>query len=143
MQLTNEQWIDVNEKVIEEFRANSGRCGGHLEGNPLILLTTRGVKSGRERVTPLTYLRESGRIIIFASKAGAPSDPDWFRNLQADPEVVVEIDDERFEGHASIAAPAERERLFEEMVARFPRFGGYREATGRVIPVVILERRNR
>ncbi len=140
MQLSSEEWQAVNDKVIEEFRANGGRCGGHLEGNPMILLTTTGAKTGRARVTPLTYTRDGERLIVIASKAGAPSDPHWYLNLVAKPEVVVEIERERFEARASSADSTERERLYDRVVAQLPRFDEYRKSTDRVIPVVILER---
>jgi len=139
MQLTNPQWAEFNAKVIEEFRANAGRCGGYFEGSPLLLLTTQGARTGREHVTPLTYTRDGERLVVVASKGGAPSDPDWYRNLIAHPEVVVEIDTERFDARATPAEPGERERLFEQIVLQRPRFGEYRRATDRVIPVVILE----
>ena len=140
MELSAEQWNALNEQVIEEFRANGGRCGGHFEGNPMILLTTRGAKSGKSLTTPLTYTRDGERIIVVASAGGAPRHPAWYHNLRAHPQAEVEIDDTRFHATAHAAEPPERERLYAQVVAQLPRFDEYRKATDRVIPVVILTR---
>jgi len=133
-------WLGLNGGVIEEFRANGGECGGRFEGNPMILLTTTGAKSGQQRTSPLTYTMDDDRIVVIASRAGSDRHPDWYRNLVANPEVTVEIGDESFTAHASTAEEPERTRLFDERIAVMPRFGEYLTATDRVIPVVVLER---
>ena len=131
---------DFNRGVIEEFRSNHGRVGGGFEGAPLVLLSTRGAKSGQTRVSPVMALEEGGKLYVFASKAGAPTNPDWYHNLLAHPEVEVEFGDDRFDAVAVPAAGSERDRLYAAQVERFPQFGEYQKATDRVIPVVELRR---
>jgi deazaflavin-dependent oxidoreductase (nitroreductase family) len=132
---------DFNTGIIEEFRANKGVVGGPFEGAPLVLLTTMGAKSGQRRTNPLATLSEGGRLYVFASKGGAPTNPDWYLNVVAHPEVEVEYGDERFTAVAKVVTGAERDRLFAAQVAKMPGFGEYQERTGgRVIPVVELRR---
>ncbi len=131
---------NFNQGVIEEFRANHGKVAAFGDA-PVVLLTTTGARSGTKRVNPLVALLDGERIYVVASKAGAPSNPDWYYNLVAHPEVVVELGDELF---AAVAAPVtgtERDRLFVEQVAYQPGFAEYAEkAAPRVIPVVELRR---
>src|SRR5579884_1150395 len=87
---------DWNRQTIEEFRANKGKVGGMWEGRPLLLLNTTGAKSGQRRTNPMMYLREGDHLYVFASKGGAPTNPDWYRNLLAHPEVTVELGDQTF-----------------------------------------------
>lgn len=129
---------DFNKKVIEEFRANEGKVGGYFEGANLLILHTIGAKSGKERVNPLMYLPDDERYIIIASKAGAPSNPDWYYNILANPEVTVEVGTEQLQAQATVADEPERSELYEKMVAVAPGFDEYREKTDRTIPVVIL-----
>lgn len=131
---------DFNTQIIEEFRANAGTVGGPFEGAPMVLVTTTGAKSGQPRTAPLVYLPDGNRIVIFASKAGAPTNPDWYHNLKATPIVHVEVGDESFETTAVEVTGAERDRLFDEQVSRMPGFRTYAESTTRVIPVISLER---
>jgi deazaflavin-dependent oxidoreductase (nitroreductase family) len=131
---------DFNAKVIEEFRSNHGQVGGNFEGAPMVVLTTTGAKTGSPRTHPLVYLRDGDRVVIFASKAGAPTHPDWYRNLRANPRVTVEVGDETYEAEASLAEGEERERLFSAQVAVMPGFADYQKMTTRVLPVVILTR---
>lgn len=131
---------DWNARVIEEYRANGGRLGGQFEGASLLLLTTTGAKSGRERVTPLAYLLEDGALYVFASKAGHPRNPDWFHNLVANPEVTVELGSEKFRATAKVIDGAERDRIFARQAEANPVFAQYQEKTSRAIPVVALER---
>ncbi len=133
-------WLGLNGGVIDEFRNNGGECGGRFEGNPMILLTTIGAKSGLERTSPLTYTMDGDRIVVIASRAGSDRHPDWYINLVAHRDVTVELGDESFAAVASIADEPERTRLFDERIAVMPRFGEYLQATNRVIPVVVLER---
>jgi deazaflavin-dependent oxidoreductase (nitroreductase family) len=138
--LANDQWLELNRAVIEEFRANGGRCGGRWEGNPMLLLTTTGARSGLPRTSPLTYTTDGDRLVVIASKAGADQHPAWYHNLVTTPDVVVELGAESFPAKATVAAEPDRSRLFAERVAVMERFAGYQELTERVIPVVVLQR---
>ena len=130
-------WNEHNRKIIEQFRANGGIVG---DGKILhILLTTTGAKSGLTRVNPLNYSSDGDRIIVIASKGGAPTHPDWYHNLVAYPEVIVEVGSEKFPARASIAEGEEREHLFDAQAALMPYFAGYQRKATREIPVVILE----
>lgn len=132
---------DWNRQIIEEFRANRGVVGGQFEGTPLLLLHHVGARSGREHVNPLVYQQVGDAVAVFASKGGAPTNPDWYHNLRANPEVSVEIGEERYPVVARVATGEERQRIWETQKARFPNFAEYeRTAAGREIPVVILER---
>lgn len=131
---------DYNAKIIEEFRANAGRVGGHWEGRDLLLLTTTGRKSGKQHTTPMVYTRDGDRLLVYASKGGAPSHPDWYVNLDADPHVVVEVGPDRYDAIASTLDRAERDRAYAAQAERFPTFAEYQEKTDRVIPVVALAR---
>ncbi len=131
---------DWNTKIIEEFRANDGKVGGPFEGAPVLLLGTTGAKSGQARVNPMMYLDLNDRIFVFASKAGAPTNPDWYHNLVANPEVTVELGSEKFTAHAAPLEGEERTRVFDEQASRYPGFREYQDGTDRVIPVVELVR---
>ena len=129
-----------NKTIIEEFRANGGKVGGPFAGRTLLLLHTVGAKSGQSRINPVAYIRDGDRLVIIASKGGAPTNPDWFHNLTANPLVTVEAGTETFQARATIAAEPEQTRLYSQMVAVMPGFGEYQRRTKRVIPVVILTR---
>jgi deazaflavin-dependent oxidoreductase (nitroreductase family) len=129
---------DFNAQVIEEFRANGGHVGGPLQNMPLLLLHHVGAKSGRGRINPLAYLREGDRYVIFASKAGAPTNPDWYHNLKAHPEVKIEVGSDTLKAVASEATGEERERLFNAQAERSPQFAEYQRNTERQIPVIVL-----
>jgi deazaflavin-dependent oxidoreductase (nitroreductase family) len=129
-----------NENLIEEFRANGGKVGGMFAGAPMALLTTIGARSGLPRTTPVVYTTDNGHYVIIASKGGAPTNPDWFHNLRANPEVTVEIGTETFPARASVPTGAERDRLYDQMAAQMPGFAEYQKNTTRQIPVVVLER---
>jgi deazaflavin-dependent oxidoreductase (nitroreductase family) len=131
---------DFNTKIIDEFRSNHGRVGGPFEGAPLLVLTTTGAKSGQPRTNPLVYLPDGDRMVIFASKAGAPTNPDWYHNLKAHPRVTVEVGDETFDADATVAEGEERDRLYAQQATIMPGFAEYQEKTDRVIPVVVLTR---
>ena len=131
---------DFNTKIIEEFRSNGGKVGGQFEGAPVLLLTTAGAKSGKTRENPMMYLAEGDRIYVFASKGGAPTNPDWYHNLVAHPTVTVELGTDRFEAVATPVDKAERDRIYAEHASRYPGFADYEAKTDRVIPVVALER---
>ena len=131
---------DWNSKIIEEFRANEGKIGGQFEGAPLLLLTTTGAKSGRQHTTPVMYLPDGDRLVVFASKAGAPTNPAWYHNLVANPEASVEVGTDNFPVKATVLQGEERDRLYNEQATRYPGFRDYETKTTRVIPVIALER---
>ncbi len=131
---------DLNQQVIDDFRANGGRVGGNFEGAPLLLLHTTGAKSAQERVNPVMYQPAGDKMVVFASKAGAPTNPDWYHNLIAHPEASVEVGTDTVKVTARVAEGAEREELWETQKQRYPGFAEYEEKTSRQIPVVVLER---
>jgi deazaflavin-dependent oxidoreductase (nitroreductase family) len=131
---------EYNDRIIEEFRANAGRVGGHWEGRDLLLLTTTGRKSGRAHTTPMVFTRDGDRLLVYASKAGAPAHPDWYLNLVAQPSVAVEIGAERYDAVATPLEEDERAREFAAQAARNPAFAEYGAKTTRRIPVVALTR---
>ncbi len=131
-----------NRKVIEEFRANEGKVGGMFAKANLLLLHTTGAKSGLPRLAPLAYMADGARLIVIASKGGAPSSPDWYYNLVANPDVRVEVGTEQFQAQATVAQEPERTKLYEQMAAVNPSFATYKQkAAPRIIPVVILTRK--
>lgn len=129
-----------NAKVIDEFRRGGGHVSGDFEGAPILLLHTRGAKSNAERVNPVMYLEEGGRLFVFASKAGSDSNPDWYYNLVANPGVTVELNDETFTATAVVLQGDDRDGVYRTQAERMPQFGEYQEKTARVIPVVELHR---
>jgi len=132
---------DWNRQTIEAFRANKGKVGGMWEGRPLLLLTTTGAKSGQRRTSPTMYLPDGGRLLVFASKGGAPTNPDWYHNLLAHPQVTVEVGSETYEANATVLTGEERDRLFAKQAGLYPQFAEYQTKTTRKIPVIALERR--
>jgi deazaflavin-dependent oxidoreductase (nitroreductase family) len=136
------QMPDWNQQVIDEFRANGGRVGGPFEGRTLLLLHHRGAKSGTERVNPVAYQRLSDdAVAVFASKGGGPTNPDWYHNLIANPDVAVEIGSETMRVRARVADGEERERIWERQKHDWPGFADYEAKTKgiRSIPVIVLE----
>ena len=131
---------DWNDKIIAEFRANGGKVGGPFEGATLLLLHHVGARSGTERVAPLAYFPDGDRMLIIASKAGAPTNPDWYHNLKANPRVDVELGTETVRVDAHELAPAERAEKWAEITTRAPGFADYQKKTERVIPVFALQR---
>jgi deazaflavin-dependent oxidoreductase (nitroreductase family) len=128
-----------NEHIIDEFRTSGGHVGGAFEGAPLLLLHSTGARSGQERVNPMMYQRVGDSYAVFASKAGAPSNPDWYYNLVAHPDATIEIGDEVEKVVARVAGPAERSGIWARQKDRYPGFADYEQRTEREIPVVILE----
>jgi len=129
-----------NEGIIEEFHANQGMVGGGFTGIPLLLLHHTGAKTGTVRVNPLAYQPDGDRFAVFASKGGAPTNPDWYHNLRANPEATVEVGTETIPVRARVADPEERERIWTRQKELMPGFADYEQKTSRKIPVVILER---
>ena len=134
---------DWNAQVIAEFRKNHGKVGGNFEGAPLLLLHTIGRRSGKPRVNPVMYLKDGDRYFVFASKAGADSHPDWFRNLQEQPDVRIEVGDQTIDVHAEEIRGQERNRLYERQASLYSGFADYQRKTKRVIPVVALINRRK
>jgi deazaflavin-dependent oxidoreductase (nitroreductase family) len=131
---------NFNQDIIDQFRANNGTMvSGMFKGAPLLLLNTTGAKSGQPRINPLAYTRDGDRYVIIASKAGAPTNPDWYYNVVANPEVTIEVGPERLSVRASVAEGAERDRLYAAQATLMPGFAEYERITTRRIPVVILE----
>jgi deazaflavin-dependent oxidoreductase (nitroreductase family) len=129
---------DRNRKIIDEFRANDGRVGGFFQGRTLLLLHTKGAKSGNERINPVAFVKDGERWVIIASKGGAPTNPGWYYNVVANPLVTVEVGTEKFQAQAAVAEEPERTRLYNKMVDMMPGFDDYRRRTTRVIPVIVL-----
>lgn len=130
-----------NRQTIEEFRANEGKVGGIWEGRPLLLLTTTGGRSGRHHTTPTMYLRDGDRLLVFASKGGAPGHPDWYHNLLAHPEVTVEVGPDTYQAIATPLTGEERDRFYAKQAELYPQFADYQKKTTRKIPVIALERK--
>jgi deazaflavin-dependent oxidoreductase (nitroreductase family) len=132
---------DFNDKIIEEFRANGGRLSGPFQGVTVLLLHSTGARSGQERVNPVAYQTlEDDSVAIFASKGGAPTNPDWYHNLVAHPDTTVEMGSDTYAVRARVAQGEERDRLWSKQKADAPGFGDYETKTARQIPVVILEK---
>jgi deazaflavin-dependent oxidoreductase (nitroreductase family) len=130
---------DWNTKIIEEFRANEGVVGGPFDGVPILLLHTTGAKSGQERVNPLAYQPDGDRLAVFASKGGAPTNPDWYHNVLAHPEVTAEVGTQTRAFRARVAQGEERDRIWTKQKQERPGFADYEARTDREIPIVILE----
>lgn len=132
---------DWNKQIIEEFRANEGKVSGQFEGAPLLLLHSVGAKTGATRVNPMMYQTVGDdRFAVFASKGGAPTNPDWYHNLVANPHTTVEVGTETLEVIARVAQGDERERIWTKQKAAYSGFAEYEQRTTRAIPVIILER---
>jgi deazaflavin-dependent oxidoreductase (nitroreductase family) len=129
---------DFNRTVIEEFRANDGKVGGPFEGAPVLLLTATGAKTGERRTTPVMYLPDGERMVIFASFGGAPTNPAWYHNLVANPSASVEVGPETVEVDAVETSGEERDRLFRRQAELYPQFAEYEQKTTRQIPVIAL-----
>jgi len=134
------QMEELNPPIIEEFRSHGGKVGGQFTGHNMLLLHTIGAKSHQPHVNPLGYMKDGDAFIIIASKGGAPTNPDWYHNLLAHPEVELEVGTERFKAHATIPEREERDRLFVTFVKQAPGFGEYQKNTSRLLPVVLLKR---
>jgi deazaflavin-dependent oxidoreductase (nitroreductase family) len=132
---------DWNQKIIAEFRENGGKVGGPFEGAPMIILHTVGARTGAVRETPLVRFPESDdAMVVIASAGGAPKHPAWYHNIVAHPRFDVEVGTERFPVDATVLDGEERDRVWEEVVARMPGFGEYQQRTSRTIPVIRLVR---
>jgi deazaflavin-dependent oxidoreductase (nitroreductase family) len=132
---------DWNKAIIEEFRANKGLVGGNFAGMTLLLLHTTGAKSGLPRINPVAYTRDGERYVVIASKGGAPTNPDWYYNIGANPEVCVEVGTDTFRAQATVVPEPERSQLYDQMAAAYPAFAEYQRKTERTIPVIVLSRK--
>jgi deazaflavin-dependent oxidoreductase (nitroreductase family) len=139
--LVSSTYQDFNRALIKDLRTNGGKApAGPFAGRELLILTTKGAKSGEVRDSPVVYSRDGDRYVIVASKGGAPTNPNWYHNLVAHPEVTVEAHGERFKARARVADDGDYERLYQNHAKHMPAFNEYRQKTTRKIPVVILER---
>lgn len=129
---------DLNDKIIEEFRANGGQVGGNFAGAPMLLLHSIGAKSGQERIHPMMYLADGERFLVFASNAGKLVNPDWYHNLKANPETSVEVGTETVDIQASELHGEDRDRFYAKQAALYPGFATYQQHLERIIPVVAL-----
>jgi deazaflavin-dependent oxidoreductase (nitroreductase family) len=129
---------DFNTAIIEEFRANGGKVGGGFDGAPVLLLHSKGAKSGAERVNPVVYQRVGDDYVVFASRGGSPTNPDWYHNLVANPETSIEVGSLTTPVTARVAEGDERERIWSKQKEIMPGFAEYEQKTTRQIPVVIL-----
>ena len=130
--------IERNQRIIEEFRANEGRVGGPFDGIPLLLLHSRGAKSGAERINPVAYLELDGRLYVFGSNGGRDPNPGWYYNVRVNPDVTVEVGTRMSAAVAAEVTGADRDRIYAEQVARQPMFADYEKRVERTIPVVAL-----
>ncbi len=131
---------DFNAEIIKEFRDNKGTVGGMFGSMQLLLLTTTGAKSGKSYTNPLAYTMDGDKYVIVASKGGAPTNPDWYHNLVANPTVTVEVGAEKFEATAHQAHGAERQKLFDQHAVAYPTFNDYKAKTNRQLPVFAISR---
>ena len=129
---------DFNAHNIAEFRKNHGKVGGYFAGAPLLLLHTVGRRSSKPRVNPVMYLKDGERYIVFASKGGADTHPDWYHNLVAHPDVQIEVGDDTIDVHAEEIKGREHDLLYKRQAALYPAFADYQRKTKRIIPVVAL-----
>ena len=132
---------EFNKKIIDEFHANAGVVGAPFAGMKMILITTKGAKTGQVTTTPLVYSKDGERLVIIASMGGAPKSPAWYHNLVANPEIEVEVGTEKFTVVASEAKGAERDSLFAKQAAVMPVFAEYEKKTTRKIPLMLLTRK--
>src|SRR5712692_8127013 len=129
---------DFNAHTIAEFRSNHGKVGGPFKGAPLLLLHTVGARSGKPRINPVMYLQDGKRYLVFASKGGADTNPDWYYNLKAHPDVKIEVGDDTIEVHAEEITGAERDKIYARKSSLVPQFTEYAQKTKRIIPVIAL-----
>lgn len=134
---------DFNKALIQDLRANRGRASsGPFAGASVLILTTKGAKSGLFHESPLAYSQDNGHLVIVGSKGGAPTHPAWYHNLVANPTVTVEVLGEKFQANARVTDGEEYERLFRQHAQKMPGFNDYRRRTSRQLPVIVLERAN-
>lgn len=129
-----------NDGIIGEFRSNDGEVGGVFEGKPLLLLHHKGARTGTERISPLMYQQVGESYAVFASKGGADTNPDWYHNLIAHPEVSIEVGSDKVDVRARVAQIEEQDTIWERQKREFPQFAEYEQKTSRAqIPVIVLD----
>jgi deazaflavin-dependent oxidoreductase (nitroreductase family) len=133
--LSNE-FHDWNKGIIDEFHKNHGKVGGQFEGAPILLIHHTGARTGKVRINPVMYLKDGDRFLVFSSKGGAPSNPDWYYNLKAHPDVQIEVGDATISVHTEEIKGPERDRLYAKQASLYPNFGEYQRQTKRIIPVM-------
>ena len=131
---------DYNRLLIEEFRANEGKVSGQFAHTPLLLLTTRGARSGQRHTTPLAYMPVGDSLVVFASAGGSPTHPDWYYNLEAHLDVIIEVGSESFNALAVITEKEERDRLWTRGVGLYPSLAEHQAKTTRQVPVIVFAR---
>jgi deazaflavin-dependent oxidoreductase (nitroreductase family) len=132
---------DYNRDLIKHLRDNKGKApAGPFEGRDLVILSTKGAKTGEMHESPVVFSRDGEKYVVIASRGGAPINPSWYHNLKAHPEVTVEIGGEKFKVRAHEAGDDDYERLYQNHAAKMPAFNEYRKKTTRHIPVMVLER---
>ena len=129
---------DFNAHTIAEFRSNHGKVGGYFKGAPLVLLHTKGARTGKLHIVPVMYLKDGDRYLVFASKGGAPTHPDWYYNLKAHPDIEIEVGDDSIQVRADEVVGAEHDSLYKQQASLYPAFAEYQRKTTRKIPVVAL-----
>src|SRR5207244_11912639 len=134
---------DWNVGIIAEFRKNHGNVGGQFEGAPILLINHTGARTGKARTNPVMYLKDGHRYLVFASKGGAPTNPDWYRNLKAHPNVKIEVGNETIDVIAEEITGPERERLFARQASLYPQFAQYQCDTNMIIPVIAFTPKTR
>lgn len=127
---------DWNAGVITEFRKNHGKVGGMFDGSPILLINHKGARTGKPRTNPVMYLKDGHRFLVFASKGGADTNPDWYHNLKAHPEVTIEVGDEKINVHAEEIKGVEHDKLYSKQASLYPQFAQYQRKTKRIIPVI-------
>lgn len=120
------------------YRLTRGKLAGKVQGLQVLLLTTTGRKTGKQRTTPLGHFMDGDGYVIIASNAGFDSHPDWYHNLKSSPRVTIEVNKQRINVQANIAAAKKRNQLWERLVKLAPGYAGYAKRTRRVIPMIIL-----
>jgi deazaflavin-dependent oxidoreductase (nitroreductase family) len=134
-------WNSWNSQVIKEFRENHGKVGGNFEGSPVLIIHTNGARSDRPHVNPLMYLKDGDRYLVFASKGGADTNPDWYYNLKAHPDIQIEVGDDTLNVRADEVKGAERDTLYKRQSDLYQGFAEYQRKTKRIIPVIALTKR--
>jgi deazaflavin-dependent oxidoreductase (nitroreductase family) len=134
---------DWNEGIISEFRKNRGKVGGMFEGSPLLLINHTGRRTRKIRINPVMYLKDGDRYLVFASKGGADTHPDWYHNLKAHPDVQIEVGDQKIEVHAEEIKGAERDKIYTKQASIYPQFAQYQKKTKRIIPIIAFTPKNK
>jgi deazaflavin-dependent oxidoreductase (nitroreductase family) len=134
---------DWNAGIITEFRKNRGKVGGMFEGSPLLLINHTGRRTRKIRINPVMYLKDGDRYLVFASKGGADTHPDWYHNLKAHPDVQIEVGDQKIEVHAEEIKGAERDKIYTRQASIYPQFAQYQKKTKRIIPIIAFTPKNK